>query len=266
VARLSQRRARDDSVAAWRSSIFLQDRIDARDRTLRRIGSGLRAGIDGNATMSKRQDLGRRPANVDAAGTAASAVLDVIGHVPRSTYRKSRTPEAEARQVANAAAARAAIAAGALALPPGPLGWLTIAPELMAVWRIQAQMVADIAALYGKSASLTREQMLYCLFRHTAAQAVRDLVVRVGERVLVRQASLDALQRIAERVGLRLSQRALGAGVSRWVPILGAVGVGGYVYYDTAQIANSACDLFWRDLDVDDSVVESHDPGSESSQ
>jgi len=58
--------------------------------------------------------------------------------------------------------------AGTLALPPGPLGWMTILPEMVGVWKIQAQMVADIAALYGKTATLTQEQMLYCLFKHTA--------------------------------------------------------------------------------------------------
>lgn len=120
-------------------------------------------------------------------------------------------------------------------------------------------MVADIAALHGKSASLTREQMLYCLFRHTAAQAVRDLVVRVGERVLVKQTSLVVLQRIAERIGVKVTQGALGKGVSRWMPIIGALGVGGYAFYDTAQIANSARDLFSRDIDIEPLAIEHQD-------
>ena len=45
-------------------------------------------------------------------------------------------------------------------MPPGPLGWLTIAPELLAVWKIQAQMVSDLAGVYGKAATLTREHMV----------------------------------------------------------------------------------------------------------
>ncbi len=189
----------------------------------------------------------------------ASALLDFVGRVPRSSLHQSRTPQVAARKVANTAAAKAALSAGALALPPGPMGWLTIAPEIIAVWKIQAQMVADIAALHGKSASLTREQMLYCLFRHTAAQAVRDLVVRVGERVLVKQTSLVVLQRIAERIGVKVTQGALGKGVARWMPIIGALGVGGYAFYDTAQIANSARDLFSRDIDIEPLAIEHQD-------
>lgn len=112
----------------------------------------------------------------------AEAILNFVGHIPQTDQRKSRTPDEAARGVATAAATRAAIAAGALALPPGPVGWLTVLPELIAVWKIQAKMVADIAAIYGKKAFLSREQMLYCLFRHMAAQAVRDFVAYLGER------------------------------------------------------------------------------------
>ena len=74
-------------------------------------------------------------------------------------------------------------------------------------------MVADIAGVYGVEAHVTREQMIYCLFRHTAAQAVRDLAVRVGERVLVQQVSVGALQTIAQHVGVHLTRAAIGKGL-----------------------------------------------------
>lgn len=181
----------------------------------------------------------------------ADAILGFIGQIPSTDERKSRSPAAHARSIANAAAAKAAITAGTFALPVGPLGWLTIMPELIAVWKLQAQMVADIAATYGKTSCLTREQMLYCLFRHMAAQAVRDLVARVGERFLVRRATLQALQGIARKVGIRVSQRAVGKGISRWLPIVGALGVGAYAYADTGQVAATAIELFEKDIEVE---------------
>ena len=58
-------------------------------------------------------------------------------------------------------------------MPPGAIGWLTVVPELITVWKLQAQMVADIAGIHGSNSELSRVQMLYCLFRHTAAQAAR---------------------------------------------------------------------------------------------
>ena len=178
------------------------------------------------------------------------AILDFIGRVPGTDERRIRNPAERARSIANSAAAKAALTAGSLALPPGPLGWLTILPELIAVWRIQAQMVADIAGIYGKDAALTREQMIYCLFRHAAAQAVRDLVVRVGERFLVQHVSLRVLQSVAEKVGVRISQQTIGKGISRWIPVIGALGVGAYAYYDTGQVARTAIELFRHEVEI----------------
>ncbi len=185
-----------------------------------------------------------------AAPKIATAILDFISKIPASTEQASITPKQVAREKANKSSAYAALASGAIALPPGPLGWLTILPELLAVWKIQSQLVADIAAIYGKKATLSQEQMMYCLFRHTAAQAFRDLTVRVGERVLVKQASLKVMQSIAKKVGVKISQRALGKGLTRWVPIVGAVGVGAYAYYDTAQVAATAIELFESELEI----------------
>lgn len=179
------------------------------------------------------------------------AILRFVGQIPDTDENASYDPSARARAIAGAAATKAAITAGTLALPPGPLGWLTILPEVVAVWKIQAQMVADIAGIYGKKANLTREQMIYCLFRHSAALAVRDLVVRVGERFIVRRVSLRALQAIAQKIGIRITQRAIGKGIPRWLPIIGALGVGAYGYYDTGQVAQTAIELFEGEIEIE---------------
>jgi hypothetical protein len=116
---------------------------------------------------------------------------------------------------------------------------------------VQANMVADIAALYGRQGTLTQEQMLYCLFKHTASQAVRDLVVRAGERWLVKKATSQVLQAVARRIGAKISERAVTKTASRWLPVVGAIGVAAYAYYDTAQVAKAAIELFGREVDVE---------------
>jgi hypothetical protein len=183
----------------------------------------------------------------------SDALLGFISEAPDSGEQRSAQPEKRALAIANATAGRAAMTAGGLALPPGLLGWLTVVPELLAVWRLQAQMVADIAGIYGHQVKVSREQMIYCLFRHTAAQAVRDLAVRVGERMLVQQVSLSTLQAVAHRVGVHLTQHAIGKGVSRWLPVIGAIGVGAYAYYDTRNVAQTAIELFKpsQEIEVD---------------
>ena len=199
----------------------------------------------------KKPAIEAEPPDPSGSHLIGQAILSLMGRVPTSKEHKSKAPADDARKKANAAAAKAALAAGAMALPPGPLGWLTILPEMVGVWKIQKQLVADIAALYGQQPTLTPEQVVYCLFQHTAAHGVRDLVVRVGQRTLVRRASPLLIRAITRRIGATLAQRALGRGVARWVPIAGAVGVGAYAYVDTAQVAATAIDLFEGVIEVE---------------
>jgi len=178
------------------------------------------------------------------AGWVAAAILDFVGEVPDSSQGSSEDPAGEARRLARRAARRAALTAGSLALPPGPLGWLTMLPEMLAIWKIQAQLVSDIAAAHGQHATLGREQMLWCLFRHTAAQAFRDLVVRLGDRLIFQRMSQAVAQRVARQIGLHFGRRTVGQGLSRWLPVVGAVGVGTYAHYDTMRVAETALELF----------------------
>src|SRR3979490_707101 len=102
--------------------------------------------------------------------TIAEAIENVISRVPESRERAVQEPALAAHKLARKAAARAAALSGTLALPPGVLGMLTVLPDLVAIWRIQSQMVADIAGLYAREVELTRTHMMYCLFRHAATQ------------------------------------------------------------------------------------------------
>lgn len=181
-------------------------------------------------------------------------VLALVVQPPEPGCVPSERPADAALRTIESAAAKAGIAAGALALPPGPLGWATILPEMTAVWHIQRQLVADIAALYGRSAELGPAQMMWCLFRHTAAQALRDLGVRVGERVVVRPAAQALLQQAAKAVGVHLGQKAATRALSRWVPLVGAAGVGAYAYWDTRQVGRAALQLFEREQVIDNPV------------
>lgn len=180
----------------------------------------------------------------------AEAILDHVGQTPTTSEIRQRKPEGRARVIARTAARHAAVTAGSLTLPPGPLGWLTLLPELRSLWNLQTQMVADIAGCYGKSADLNREDMLYCLFRHTDPQAVRDLVATIGKRHVVDLASRPETQSVALKIGMHISQRLIGKGISRWIPVFGALGAGAYAYYDTAQVARTAIELFTGVIDV----------------
>jgi hypothetical protein len=164
----------------------------------------------------------------------------VITHVPPPRSLEVDQPDSAAERLGRQAAQRAAIVSGSLALPPGPLGLLTVLPDIYVIWRIQRQLVADIFGLYGRTAELTRTHMLYCLFRHAASQVLRDVAVRAGQRVVLQQLSTGALRGALGHVSLAVSKRLAGTAATRWVPIAGAAAVASYAYWDTLQVAKTA--------------------------
>ena len=174
----------------------------------------------------------------------AKAIFDVVTAVPATNEQYSGSPRERARAIQTAASLKAAAISGTLALPSGPLGIAVILPDLISVWRIQAKMVADIAGVYGQSAHLSQEHLVYCLFRHAAAQIVRDLAARVGRRVVIRKATIKAIHAMAQQLGIRVSKQVIAKSAARWLPVVGSIGVAGYAYYDTAQVAATATELF----------------------
>lgn len=182
----------------------------------------------------------------------AEKLLDFVSKIPTSEQSKAADPVLSSAKVKQRSCMKAAGTSAALAFPVGPIGWLTIVPELLAVWRIQANMVADIAAMHGHSDKLTKEVMLYCLFNHSAKQALKDVTARVGERAFLRSTSSSMARQITARVGTRFTQKAIQRMVTRWVPVIGALGMGAYVYYDTNNVANTTMKYFADPFPIND--------------
>jgi hypothetical protein len=177
----------------------------------------------------------------DGPGETVGGIIEqVIADVPVPRTHEVEHPDAAAQRIAREAAKRAALVSGTLALPAGPLGLLTVLPDLYLIWRTQRQMVADIFAVYGRSAELSRTHMLYCLFRHAASQVLRDVVVRSGQRFIVQQLGTRTLSSLAGRVGVVVSKRVIGSAATRWIPLAGAAAVSAYAYWDTLQVAKTA--------------------------
>jgi hypothetical protein len=198
------------------------------------------------------------PSNAAPTPAAVSGVIErVIAEVPAPRLERSDDPGAAADEVARSAARNAAVLSGSLALPPGPLGMLTVLPDLYLIWKIQRQMVADIFALHGRSAELTATHMLYCLFRHMASHVLRDVAVRAGQRAIVRQLSSTALTSLLGNLGVTVTQRVVGVSASRWIPLAGAAAVGAYAYWDTLQVAKTARRVLASAADTATSFVDS---------
>ena len=91
---------------------------------------------------------------------------------------------------------------------------------------------------------LSREAMVWCLFRHSAASLLRDVAVRTGSRIVVQKLSLTALQKLLQKIGVKISANFLGRIALRAIPAIGAIGNGAYTYFDTNEVGKTAMAYF----------------------
>ena len=140
--------------------------------------------------------------------------------LPSSKLSPSKNPEEAIKKLTQAAALKSAAVSASLSAPGGIIGLFASLPDLAAIWKIQAQLVADIAAVYGKLGYLTQRSLLWCLCKQSGSQIFRDIAVRAGTHLLIKKSRLKVL--------------------SKAVPVLGAIGGGAYAAYDTYAVARIA--------------------------
>ena len=174
----------------------------------------------------------------------SSLLFELITDIPESLYSPTEKSDDKINKLIRQAAVKASMVSATLSVPAGVTGVLTSIPDIAAIWRIQAQLVSDIAATYGKFAQLSREAMVWCLFRHSAAQLVRDSAVRTGSRIVVQKLSLAALEVLLKKIGLKISTKLLGKIALRAIPAIGAIGNGAYSFYDTYEVGKTAAAYF----------------------
>lgn len=143
-------------------------------------------------------------------------------------------------------------------MPVGPLGMLTILPDLAFVWKIQAQMVVDIAAAFGHPKKLTQQELLTCLFKHVADNATREyskaiplehqepksnLLLEVIDRLSAPKGNALTVP-VRNQIGQVIVRRTVQRVASRLMPIAGAAVVATYSAIDTKEVARTAVELF----------------------
>ena len=174
----------------------------------------------------------------------SALLFELITDIPESLHSPTENSDEKIKKLIRQAAVKASLVSATLSVPAGVTGVLTSIPDIAAIWRIQAQLVSDIAATYGKFAMLSREAMVWCLFRHSAAQLVRDIAVRTGSRIVVQKVSFAVLETLLKKIGLKVSTKFLGRAALRAIPAIGALGNGAYSFYDTTEVGKTAAAYF----------------------
>ncbi|MDF3820700.1 hypothetical protein P3G55_12355 [Leptospira sp. 96542] len=168
----------------------------------------------------------------------------------RSPYAPTIQPPGDLiRELTKNASYKSGLVSATCSLPPGPLGILSILPELLFIYKIQGQLVKDIAALHGKEIHVTRELLLYCLFKHGGAQVFRKIIEETSLKVLIRPTTVRVFQSALERIGVFISKSIIQKQFVRWVPLGGAVVTGTFAYFDTKRVGKTAEELFSKEIE-----------------
>lgn len=155
-----------------------------------------------------------------------------------------------AKDLTNQSALRAGTISASFSLPGGPIGFLTLIPEVFMIFRIQGNLVKDIASLYGKEAQLTKELLMFSMFKHGGAHLFRKFIEETGVRVLIRPTTVRAFQGLLQKLGLTISRKILKKNLARWVPFAGAAITGSFAYFDTKTVGQNALDLFSKEISI----------------
>ncbi len=169
--------------------------------------------------------------------TICKSLDQIMSHIQKTKKPIHHEPLIKSNEIIKNASLKAGCVAGGLALPVGALGVLTIIPDLVAIWKIQNNMIKDIAEVFNKQVISTRKQMIYCMFKHTSGQGARDAIIKIGTQMVIKKIEVSTRRHIAKKA------------IARCIPIVGAVGVGAYAYYDTSRVGKTAIELFSSNIE-----------------
>lgn len=183
-------------------------------------------------------------------------VSAALGGVPTPTETRASRPLQRADAIAKRAAAKAAAISATLSLPPGPMGLVTVLPDMILVWRIQAQMVVDIAAAFGKADHLSESDITAILFKHVSSVALNDYnrnipidqpeppldLVEIINRMVSKRG--EVINRFASEVTSAAMERITRRVITRLVPLGGTLIVSAQAALDTGAVAKTAIEMF----------------------
>ncbi|MBN1382450.1 MAG: hypothetical protein JXA41_12295 [Deltaproteobacteria bacterium] len=137
-------------------------------------------------------------------------------------------------------------------LIPGLWGFFTILPELIAVTKLQINLIYKLANYYGKAHRLNAS-IIFSIFATALGVGEHRIFMReVGPRIIVKTLSSQALRKMAPQIGANVGARITRRYVARWFPILTAPAFGYFSLATTTKIAYVADEIFLPDMDIEE--------------
>lgn len=131
-----------------------------------------------------------------------------------------------------------------LSAVPGPFGMATILPEIVAVTKLQINLVYKIAKYY-KNLETLKHSIVLLIFANALGLTIgNQLVRRVGVRLVIKALSTPVIERIAQRIGLQIAAKITQRIAGRWLVVIAAPLFGLFSKKMTQKIGVEATALF----------------------
>ncbi len=107
----------------------------------------------------------------------------------------------------------------ALGLIPGPIGFVSILPEVVALTKLQLNLIYRIAGHYGRTEMVDKEIVLLILANVLGVAGGETLIRRAGTTLVIRSANTRIVRALARKIGAHVIDTAAEKMIGRWIPL-----------------------------------------------
>lgn len=141
----------------------------------------------------------------------------------------------------------AALSAG-IGILPGKFSLLGIVPEVFFLLKLQSRLVKDIAIILGKENYLTRNVLLYCLFKENKPDMVQAFIRMTSTRILIKPSSIEAVYSLFLMLLRKKSEQFAKSKNKYLIKIFSSLSAGSLSYIDTQLVGMTANSLFLSEI------------------
>ncbi len=136
-------------------------------------------------------------------------------------------------------------------IPTGPMGLATIVPEVVALIKLQMDLIFKVAKFHQQEAKVNKTIILTVLGVAMGVVLKHALINKVGTRLIVKSLSAEGAKRITREIGEKFATGLLKRGLGRWIPLMLAPVFGYLSLSMTRKVGREAESLFSHELEVD---------------
>jgi len=138
------------------------------------------------------------------------------------SYKDDAEPVGTPDEMIDEAAQKAFKVSTALGLIPGPIGFVSILPEVVALTKLQINLIYRIARHYDRAEMVDKEIVLLILATVMGVAGGEALIRKAGTTLVVKTANAKVVKVLARKIGTHTIDAAAERAIGRWIPLLTA--------------------------------------------